>query len=148
MPASAAKTRVALQVVPPSPLSAIAAPMSPESFTSLFRQSFEFVQLEPSFDTSVDETDGSGYAFRYPDVPLDRLGRFQIHRVWHMTVDFRATTGFRDFKVNVYKSIGFEGRWLRKKDRVSRRDCMAEGGRGQANLTLANARYSLVPATQ
>jgi len=95
MPASAAKITVTLQVVPPSPMSAIAAQISPENFTSLFRQSFEIVQLEPHFDTSVDETDGSEYAFRYPDVPLDRLGRFQIHRVGHMTVDSRVTTGFR-----------------------------------------------------
>jgi len=96
------------------PTISLEAPISPESFTSLFRQSFELVQLEPHFDASVNEPDGSGYAFRYPDVLLDRLGHFQIHRVGHIMVDSRTTTGFRmqrlrDFGVNVCKGVGLEG---------------------------------------
>jgi len=33
--------------------------------------------------TSAGGTNGSGYAFRNPDVPFDELGRFQIHRAGH-----------------------------------------------------------------
>jgi len=65
-------------------LSTIAAPISLlESFTGSFRQPFEPVQPEPNFGTPVNGTDGSGYGFRYTDVPVDRLGRFQARRVEH-----------------------------------------------------------------
>lgn len=67
-------------MVPQSLLSTIAAPISLlESFTGSFRQSSEFVQL----DTLVNETDSSGYDFQYPNVPLDRIDRFQVYRVGH-----------------------------------------------------------------
>ena len=59
-------------------------------------------------------TNGSGYAFRNPDVLLDRLGRFQIHRVGRsgrFQSDGRLASmqHLCDIGANVCRSVGLEG---------------------------------------
>ena len=99
------------------------------------------MRLQPDFDASVDETDGSGYASRYPDVPLDGLGRFQIDRVGHpMGYNGRFQSNdrlppmqrLRNFGVNVYENIGFEGGGQERPRFEARLSInLAEGGRGR-----------------
>lgn len=69
-----------------------------KAFILEFRQSFGFVWPEANFDTSVDETGGSEDSFRYPDFPLDRLGRFQIYRAGH-AMGFDSRQRVRSFGV-------------------------------------------------
>ena len=68
--------------------------------------------------TSVSGNNGNGYAFRNTDVPSDRLGRLQIHRVRHAVgCGGRLRSNGRpasmqylcEIGVNVCRSIGLEG---------------------------------------
>jgi len=67
--------------------------------------------------TSVGGINGSGYALRNTDVPLDELGRFQVHRVGdavgcggRLRSNGRPVSMqcLRDIGVNVCRSIGLE----------------------------------------
>jgi hypothetical protein len=73
------KAGMALQVMSPSLLSAVAAPISLLEnfrFVLVLRKSFKLMWFEPNFDVPANETDGSWYAFGYLDFPLGKLGPF------------------------------------------------------------------------
>ena len=119
VPASAAKTGVVLQVVPPSLLNAEAAP------TSLLHGSLFLCSAGRSssrgsspISISVGGADGGGRAFQYPDILLDSPCRPQIGWVGYAVgYDGRFQRNgqlplmqrLRDPGVNVCKNIDLDG---------------------------------------
>ena len=99
MAASATKIRVALQVVPPSLSSAMAALMSLlESFTGSFLHSANLSSTWNSSPILKRPSMRPIVVGILPDVPVGGNGRFQIDWVgiaWVKMVDSRATTCFR-----------------------------------------------------
>ena len=91
---------------------------------------------EFDFDTSID---GNECAFHYPDIPLDGLGRFQVHRVRHVAgcngrfqsqSDDRLprTRRLRDFGAKACKSSGLEGMAKEERPRFGARLSIEVGG--------------------
>ena len=140
IPASAAKIRVALQVVPPSLFSATAAPISLlESFTGSFLRSASRssscgaspILTRPSMRPMVAGILPDVLTFRSTDLAVSRLTGYGMP--WVMMVDSKATTGFRAF------SASATSEWMSMRALLLRAVANEEKPRFEARVSMALA---------